>query len=243
MSEAPAADSATPEASASAVSVTSPAAAEQPTKRNSRHRRALGRSLFEMLLVVISVLLALTLDNWREDREKAALTQSVLAALAQEIDANRGAINAALDYQDRMAIAFREAYEVFEKSGEFRFPDDARNRSAAVRFSRAAYDSAVIAQVLPRIGIDTVLKLSALYAEQSAYDDLLRTYASATIQTDFANGSRYLRLRSNQYAELADVERRMLPLLEAAQVAVARERTTGAAPAPAPAATGSASGR
>ena len=239
MNETPAADSATPEArDPPALAATEPSA-----KPRRRHRRALGRSLFEMLLVVISVLLALTLDNWREDREKAALTQSVLAALAQEIDANRGAINAALDYQDRMAIAFREAYEVFEKSGEFRFPDDARTRSAAVRFSRAAYDSAVIAQVLPRIGIDTVLKLSALYAEQSAYEDLLRTYASATIQTDFANGSRYLRLRSNQYAELAEVERRMLPLLEAADAAVARERTADAAPNPAPAATGSASGR
>lgn len=188
-----------------------------------RHSVGPGRIAFDMALVIVSVLLALALGNWREDREKAQLTRNVLAALAKEIDANRAAINAALDYQDRMTIAFRESNELFQKTREFRFPEEARGRQAAVRFSRAAYDSALVSQVLPRIGVDTVLTLSALYSEQDAYADQLRNYASATIQTDFSDGTRYLRLLSNEYAQLAETERRILPLLDTASAAVACE--------------------
>lgn len=190
-------------------------------------RGGLGRSLFEMALVVISVLLALTVENWREDREKAALTQSVLSALAQELEANRAAIDEALPFQDRNSQAFREALTRYEASKEFVFPEEARSRSAAVRFSSAAYESAVIAQVLPRIKVDTLLKLSRVYAEQDAYADLLRNYASATLQVDFADGARYFRLLSNEYAQLAEAERRILPLVEAARAAVAEELGQG----------------
>jgi type II secretory pathway pseudopilin PulG len=189
-----------------------------------RHSIGFGRILFDMALVIVSVLLALALGNWREDREKATLTRNVLAVLAQEIATNRKAIDDMLDYQDRMTAAFRDANLQFQKTQEFRFPEEARGRSAAVRFSRAAYDSALTSQVLPRIGIDTVLKLSAVYAEQDAYADQLRTYANATIQTDFSDGSRYLRLLSNEYAQLAESERRLQPMLAAAAEAIASER-------------------
>lgn len=190
-------------------------------------RAGLGRSLFEMALVIVSVLLALTVENWREDREKAALTQSVLGALAQELDANRAAIDEALPYQDRNSQAFRAALELYEAKKEFVFPQEARSRSAAVRFSSAAYESAVIAQVLPRIQVDTLLKLSRVYAEQDAYADLLRNYSSATLQVDFADGARYFRLLSNEYAQLADAERSILPLIESARAAVAQELGQG----------------
>ena len=194
---------------------------------SSEARGGLGRSLFEMALVVISVLLALTVDNWREDREKSALTLSVLSTLAQELDANRAAIDEALPFQDRSSQAFRDALTRYEASKEFVFPEEARSRSAAVRFSSAAYQSAVIAQVLPRIKVDTLLKLSRVYAEQDAYADLLRGYANATLQVDFADGARYFRLLSNEYAQLAEAERRILPLAEAARAAVAQELEQG----------------
>jgi type II secretory pathway pseudopilin PulG len=192
-----------------------------------RHSIGLGRIVFDMVLVIISVLLALALGNWREDHEKAQLTRNVLAALAEEIDANRRGINEALDYQDRMTIAFRDSNLLYQKTGEFRFPDEAKGRQPSVRFSRAAYDSALVSQVLPRIGVDSLLKLSALYAEQDAYADQLRNYASATILTDFSDGARYLRLLSNEYAGLAETERRILPMLDAAGTAIACERGKG----------------
>ncbi|WP_293370893.1 hypothetical protein [Nevskia sp.] len=190
-------------------------------------RGGLGRSLFEMALVIVSVLLALTVENWREDREKAALTQSVLGALAQELEANRAAIDEALPYQDRSSEAFRAALERYETKKEFVYPEEARTRGAAVRFSSAAYESAVIAQVLPRIKVDTLLKLSRVYAEQDAYADLLRGYSNATLLVDFADGARYFRLQSNEYAQLAEAERRILPLIEAARAAVAGELGQG----------------
>ncbi len=186
-------------------------------------RLGLGRVAFDMLMVIGSVLLALALDDWRDNREKRALTQNVLIALEQEIKANATAIDEALAYQDAMAIAFRESSQTFQKTGEFIFPDAARQRSAAVRFSRAAYDSALVSQVLPRLQVPTLLTLSALYDEQDNYADLLRTYAAATIQTSFNDGERYLRLRSNQYAELAEAERRLQPMLRAASEAVSAE--------------------
>ena len=46
-------------------------------------RLGLGRVAFDMLMVIGSVLLALALDDWRDNREKRALTQNVLIALVQ----------------------------------------------------------------------------------------------------------------------------------------------------------------
>lgn len=192
-------------------------------KLADRHSVGAGRIAFDMGLVVVSVLLALALGNWREDHEKRALTHKVLVALSEEIDANREAINKMLDYQDRMAAAFRESSLLYQKTGEFRFPEEAKARTAVIRFSRAAYDSALVTQVLTGVSVDTLLKLSALYGAQDAYYDLQRTYAGATVQTDFNDGARYLRLLSNEYVQLAESERRMLPALDAAASVVRRE--------------------
>jgi type II secretory pathway pseudopilin PulG len=188
-----------------------------------RHSASRGRIVFDMVLVVVSVLMGLALGNWRDDQERAKLKTRVLESLSREIAANRTAIDSALDYQDRMTKAFREANELYQSTREFRYPEEAKGRKAAVRFSRAAYDSAIVSQVLPRIEVDTLLKLSALYGEQDAYADAVRNYAMATLQVDFSDGSRYFRLLSNEYAQLAQSERELQPLLTEADAAVQAE--------------------
>lgn len=183
-----------------------------------------SRLVFDVLLVVVSVLLGMALGDWRDSRERAALQAKVLVALGEELAANRKAIDEAIPRQQRLSDAFQQALVRYTDKREFVFPEEAREQRAGLRFSRAAYDSAAIAQVLPRLQVSTLLALSGFYAEIDFYNDLLRTYASATAQTDFNDGARYLRLLSNEYAQLAEAEARMRTLLDAASAAVAAER-------------------
>lgn len=188
-----------------------------------RHSSSRGRVLFDMALVIVSVLMGLALGNWRDDQERARLKTRVLEALTQEIAANRKAIESVVEFQEQMAVRFKEANERLRKTGEFRYPEEARSRKPSVRFSHAAYDSAVVSQVLPRIEVDTLLKLSALYNEQAAYADLARNYATAALQVDFSDGLRFFQLLSFQYGQLAEAEREIQPLLTAAETAVRAE--------------------
>jgi hypothetical protein len=57
-----------------------------------RWRRWLPRAVFESLLIVLSVFLALALDQWRSERETHQRVQEARAYLAQEVRANRTAV-------------------------------------------------------------------------------------------------------------------------------------------------------
>ena len=59
-----------------------------------RWRRWLPRAVFESVLIVLSIFLALALDQWRAERETHQRVQEARAYLAQEVSANRRTVSA-----------------------------------------------------------------------------------------------------------------------------------------------------
>ena len=75
-----------------------------------RWRRWAPRAVFESALIVLSVFLALALDQWRAERETQQRVQEARAYLAQEIRANREAVSSpiTLPYHRRIRAYLTE---------------------------------------------------------------------------------------------------------------------------------------
>ena len=82
----------------------------------SRWRPWLGKALFESALIVLSVLLALTLDSWRESRARARSLAEARTSLIEELRFNRQllASDRYLPHHKRL----HELYEGMEASGK-----------------------------------------------------------------------------------------------------------------------------
>ena len=69
---------------------------------NGALRRALPRLLFESALIVFSILLALAVSEWRDERETRRTVETALETVRQEIERNREAVASSLPYHREM---------------------------------------------------------------------------------------------------------------------------------------------
>jgi hypothetical protein len=69
----------------------------------------LGKALFESALIVLSVLLALTLDSWRDSRARARSLEEARASLIEELRFNR-----ALLASDEYLPHHRKLHEIYD---------------------------------------------------------------------------------------------------------------------------------
>lgn len=75
----------------------------------SARRQQVGRLAFEGILIVVSVLLGLALNEWREHRRERALATTALTNFRREISANLARIRAAQPKHAAMAQRLAEA--------------------------------------------------------------------------------------------------------------------------------------
>lgn len=61
----------------------------------------------EMFVIVFSVLLALILDSWRQDRAQRFVSESLTLSLLSELEANQRTLEARLPYHEAMLDTFR----------------------------------------------------------------------------------------------------------------------------------------
>lgn len=88
------------------------AAAVRPRSRLSRRWRGLApRLVFEGLLIVISILLALAAAQWREERQRRVLVSAALANVAEELERNAAAIEDVLPYHREVLANLRGLVE------------------------------------------------------------------------------------------------------------------------------------
>jgi hypothetical protein len=78
-----------------------------PTQPNNV-RSWLPRALLESLLVVLSVLLALALDEWRDQRARRARTEAALQSIAEEFRQNHQLVTGALANHRAMYDSLRQ---------------------------------------------------------------------------------------------------------------------------------------
>jgi hypothetical protein len=128
--------------------------------------------LVESALIVLSVLLALVLNEWRAEAAQRARVSQALAAVHAEIEENRRLVTAAMEYHNRVADSFSASAAAGSE-----LPDMGVARYgllAPASVLRTAWESAQIAGLTSELSYDLVLQLSAGYARQEEYEGLDR---------------------------------------------------------------------
>jgi hypothetical protein len=137
-----------------------------------RRRRSPVRVVFESVLIVVSVLLAFGLNEWRMQRADRALATSVLMSFRAEIQANLELLHhfqplhmrlaEAIAGLEPAAVAGRTAMEVV---AEVRMDDG----TVLMAPAEAAWQTAVSTGALRLLDYETAAALSRIYLSQREY--------------------------------------------------------------------------
>lgn len=139
--------------------------------------RWLPRVLFESALIVFSVLLALGINEWQEERETAAQVALALENVRAELLANEREIRDAYPYHTTLkdTLFALAAADVPEITGDL-YP---RGLIVSADVTSTAWQSAQTTGAVAAMPYDIVLELSKAYAEQSRYrrwtDDVMQS--------------------------------------------------------------------
>jgi len=133
----------------------------------------LPRVLFESLLIVASILLALALDEWREDRENAENVQKALSNFLSEIEQNKAAIDDAAPFNRGLQHVLTKRQEVREIETVGHFVDLIESYSPVVLRS-TAWETALATGSFSKMDYSLVSALSLTYGLQNRYLDLNR---------------------------------------------------------------------
>ncbi|MDT8368999.1 MAG: hypothetical protein RQ745_07310 [Longimicrobiales bacterium] len=144
---------------------------DDETSPASRRRMSvppwLPRATFESALIVFSLLLALGLETWHQDRQERALARQALEGIELELRTNRDAARASSEFHDALRDTLRALDRVDALPPYSLYYEEGMFRPAGV--VATAWESARIAGVFERLPWDLVLALSRLYDRQGEY--------------------------------------------------------------------------
>jgi hypothetical protein len=135
-------------------------------------RQALLAALLEAGFLVLGVVLAFAVNEWREAREDRDRAEAALVSVVEELRSNRDAVAEARQYHVGLLTRLRAL------RGEGKEPtirDFPNGFIAPATPFRTAWESAADTGALADLPYDTVLRLSRLYAEQDRYVDQAQT--------------------------------------------------------------------
>ena len=145
-----------------------------PTTRPARISRSTKRILLESLLIVFSILFALSLDAWREGRREARRLAEVRAAFGEEI---RG--NLALLESDRFLPRHRALWERFRELSRLDSPTGEEQYQVWIDFDGGIWPAPLRdavwrtlgnTEVATRMSFDELFMLADIYREQENVD-------------------------------------------------------------------------
>lgn len=185
-------------------------------------REWIVRATVESVLIVTSILLALAVDEWRDDRQNLELATQALRSFAQEIRQNRARLEDAAPYHAGLGeVLARLAYEE-------------RGRSAADLHSvvegleptvllDTAWETALATGALNYMGFETVSALSLTYSLQERFEEFSRsrlprlnplaTGSEAELQVAIRQALSYLQTLSQREQELIGIYAQALQII------------------------------
>lgn len=129
-------------------------------------RQALLAALLEAGFVVLGVVLAFAVNEWRQAREDRDRAEAALASVVEELRSNRQAVAEAREYH----VGLLNRLQALRGEGEEpTIADFPKGFIAPATPFRTAWESAADTGALADLPYDTVLRLSRLYAEQDRY--------------------------------------------------------------------------
>jgi hypothetical protein len=140
----------------------------------------LSRTLVESLLIVVSIMGALALDEWREDREIQELVDRSVASFAHELQQNHDRVEAVRPYHEGLhhILERRIANGGMTSINEFRNIMEALQPAVLLA---SAWQTAVATGVLSRMNYELVSALSLTYSTQFRFDEVSRNGNSALL--------------------------------------------------------------
>lgn len=151
-----------------------------------RLRHFIGPALFEAVFVVLGVVLALAANEWRKSRADIAQANTALTEIVRELDANRQAVTAALDYHSGLIQKITQAANDSSKPG---LRDFSRGFIAPAQIHRTAWSAATEIGALTSMPYDSVVALSRVYAQQENYQEQAKSVAQIIYAELYRSGA------------------------------------------------------
>jgi len=128
----------------------------------------LPRVLFESALIVLSILVALGLDEWRENREDEETVQLALSNFVREIRLNQASVEDAAPFNQGLKSVLRNRYQTNDIGSVDEFVNMVESYSPTVLQS-TAWETALATGSLAKMDYELVSALSLTYSLQNRY--------------------------------------------------------------------------
>lgn len=128
----------------------------------------LPRVLFESALIVLSILVALGLDEWRENREDEETVQLALSNFASELQQNQARVEDAAPFNQGLRNVMRNRYESNDIGSVTEFVNMVESYAPVVLQS-TAWETALATGSLAKMDYHLVSALSLTYSLQNRY--------------------------------------------------------------------------
>jgi hypothetical protein len=151
-------------------------------------RAWIGRAAFEASLIVLGLVGALIVEEWRETRERAERVRSAIASIRSELEADRKELARAIADHDEIIAALEESMRTGVPY------ENAVMRSRA--FSSVAWEAARDAAITNDIDHATLMALGRAYgalAELIRAREVFLNFVYTNIATDVRRNPRFLR--------------------------------------------------
>lgn len=158
-------------------------------KPKLEHQRiTIGHLLLEAGMIVFSILLALSLESWREMRKHDTIAREALVKIKVELARNVAEINRILPIQKASIEELAKLRDIVKTRKKNNI--QMKTGLQAPVLSRAAWDSAMATQALAYMDFDTVLALSEIYNShkwlERLEDQLVRVLVDPSSHADSA---------------------------------------------------------
>lgn len=171
----------------------------------------LPRVLFESLLITISILVALALDEWRENRQDEEAIQQALSNFASEIQRNKARIEDTAPFNRGLLEVLRHRYDTKDIGSVDDYVNMVESYAPA-ELRTTAWETALATGSLAEMEYNLVSVLSFTYGKQNDYQiatqsgmaDLtsLQNLADDRLELATYNAVRYLTGISSRESEL-----------------------------------------
>jgi hypothetical protein len=128
----------------------------------------LARVVVESALIVASILVALALDEWREDREDEEMIQRALGSFLSEIERNRVKVEEAAPFNQGLRLVLARRY----RNRDIDTVDEFVNTVGSydpLRLQATAWETALATGSLAKMDYELVSALSMAYILQDRY--------------------------------------------------------------------------
>lgn len=198
----------------------------------------LPQVVIESVLIVVSILVALGLDEWRENRENAEFVQVALSNFLIEITRNKSRIEDAAPFNRGLRQVLNQHYLQEDVTSVDQFVNMIESYSPATLQS-TAWDTALATGSLAKMQYNLVTALSLTYSLQNRYTQKTNTgirdltsplaLASDNLRLAIFNSVRYLDDTISTEAELSATYSEALIVVNDALINSGLQLSTGSA--------------